>query len=279
MDKLMSGERSIELLLRPSDGTGKSYLAKAIATECDSTFFSVSASALMSKWQGESEQQVKALFEMARKEAPSIVFVDEIDSLCSARSDNDSESSRRVKTEFLVQMDGVGKGGGGVLCLGATNIPWGLDSAVRRRFERRVYIPLPDPEAREVMLKIHVGETPNNLTDEDYKALALRTEGFSGADISIAVRGGLYAGISRLQQAKFFKRNSERKWVPAAPSDSNAVQKTLMELEPEQVATPLATREDFDEAFKKAKPSLSQEDIKRHEAFTRDYGIDGTGAE
>lgn len=152
------------------------------------------------------DRLVKQLFGMARENKPSIIFIDEIDALCGPRGEGESEASRRIKTELLVQMDGVGKDSKGVLILGATNIPWQLDSAIRRRFQRRVHISLPDTPARMKMFELAVGNTPCELSQADFRQLADLSEGYSGSDISIAVQDALMQPVRLIQTATHYKQ-------------------------------------------------------------------------
>ncbi len=154
---------------------------------------------------------VKQLFNMARENKPSIIFIDEVDALCGPRGEGESEASRRIKTELLVQMDGVGNDSKGVLILGATNIPWQLDAAIRRRFQRRVHISLPDLPGRMKMFEMSVGTTPCDLKLEDFKTLGQMSEGYSGSDISIAVQDALMQPVRKIQTATHYKK------VPLVP--------------------------------------------------------------
>ncbi|KAJ2804973.1 Vacuolar protein sorting-associated protein 4 [Coemansia helicoidea] len=287
--QLFTGKRTPwrGILLYGPPGTGKSYLAKAVATEANSTFYAVSSSDLVSKWMGESERLVKNLFAMARENRPSIIFIDEVDSLCGTRGEGESEASRRIKTEFLVQMNGVGNDDTGVLVLGATNIPWALDIAIRRRFEKRIYIPLPDPAARARMFQLHIGNTPCTLTQRDYRMLADRTDGYSGSDIAVIVRDALMQPIRKVQLATHFKQvrqPADRSepggpqrdyWTPCSPGDPQAVEKTWNEVGGNDLWEPDLTLTDFIKAVKNSRPTVNDEDLKRQIEFTNDFGQEG----
>ena len=164
---------------------------------------------------------------MARENKPSIIFIDEIDALCGPRGEGESEASRRIKTELLVQMDGVGRDSKGVLILGATNIPWQLDSAIRRRFQRRVHISLPDMPARVRMFELAVGTTPCELKGDDFRTLAQLSEGYSGSDISIAVQDALMQPVRKIQTATHYKK--VRTWSQSPKMPLTQYRSPLME--------------------------------------------------
>lgn len=266
------------ILLYGPPGTGKSYLAKAVATEANSTFFSVSSSDLVSKWMGESERLVKQLFNLARENKPSIIFIDEIDALCGPRGEGESEASRRIKTELLVQMDGVGRDSKGVLILGASNIPWQLDSAIRRRFQRRVHISLPDQPARMRMFELAVGSTPCELKSDDYRTLAKLSEGYSGSDISIAVQDALMQPVRKIQTATHYKKvevDGEEKLTPCSPGDAGAIEMNWMAVDSDKLLEPPLQVKDFVKAIKASRPTVSGEDLKRNADWTAEFGSEG----
>lgn len=172
------------LLLFGPPGTGKTMIGKCIASQAKATFFSISASSLTSKWVGEGEKLVRALFACARVFQPSVIFIDEIDSLLTQRTDGEFEASRRIKTEFLVQFDGASTSSDDrILVIGATNRPQELDEAARRRLVKRLYIPLPEGLARKTIVTTLLSSQQHSLTEEDIAEICQRTEGYSGADM------------------------------------------------------------------------------------------------
>ncbi|XP_059845759.1 katanin p60 ATPase-containing subunit A-like 2 isoform X1 [Hypanus sabinus] len=184
------------LLLYGPPGTGKTLLAKAVATECNTTFFNISASTIVSKWRGDSEKLVRVLFELARFHAPSTIFLDELESVMSQRGSvpgGEHEGSRRMKTELLVQMDGLARSDDLVFVLAASNMPWELDHAMLRRLEKRILVDLPSKEARQAMIlhwlpPLSISGVVELRTQLDYSLLGQETEGYSGSDLKLVCK-------------------------------------------------------------------------------------------
>eukprot|EP00210_Caulerpa_lentillifera_P008419 g8031.t1 len=174
------------LLLFGPPGTGKTLIGRAIASNIRATFFNISASSLTSKWIGEGEKMVRILFAVAEVLQPTVIFIDEIDSILSCRkSDGEHESSRRIKTELLIQMDGCNPNSTNsrILIVGATNRPQELDEAARRRMPKQLYIPLPCPEARRQLVLKLMSKIHYELDVQEFEKIVRNTEGYSGADM------------------------------------------------------------------------------------------------
>ncbi|MBA0548044.1 hypothetical protein Golob_019164 [Gossypium lobatum] len=172
------------ILLFGPPGTGKTMLAKAVATEAGANFINISMSSITSKWFGEGEKYVKAVFSLASKIAPSVIFVDEVDSMLGRRENpGEHEAMRKMKNEFMVNWDGLRtKDTERVLVLAATNRPFDLDEAVIRRLPRRLMVNLPDAANRAKILKVILAK--EDLSPEvDFDAVASMTDGYSGSDL------------------------------------------------------------------------------------------------
>lgn len=245
------------VLMYGPPGTGKTMLAKAVAAECNTTFFNISPATLTSKWRGESEKLIRVLFEMARHYAPSTIFIDEIDSLCGQRGGSgEHEASRRAKGTLLAQMDGVGVDAKKiVMVLGATNHPWDIDEAMRRRLEKRIYIPLPTREDRVELFRINT-RTLKLSSDVDFEKLSNMLEGrfYSGADITNVARDAAMMTMRRFM-GKIDK------------SELKAHGGTIGK----RVAEQPTTMDDFLTAIKKVPSSINADNIKKFEEWKKEF--------
>jgi transitional endoplasmic reticulum ATPase len=224
-------------------GCGKTLLAKAVASECNANFISVKGPELLTMWVGESEANVRELFDKARNAAPCVLFFDELDSIASSRSSSkgDSGATDRVLNQILTEMDGMGSKKN-VFVIGATNRPENLDTAIMRpgRLDQLIYIPLPDRDSREGILKAVLRKTPLD-EDVDIKEIAKYMENLSGADITEMCQRAAKIGIRECVEWK--KSGNEGDPVPCL------------------------TKRHFEEAMKNMRRSVSERDLERYEAF------------
>ncbi|KAI5187231.1 fidgetin-like protein 1 [Nematocida homosporus] len=229
------------LLLFGPPGTGKTLIGRCIASQAEATFFSISASSLTSKWVGEGEKMVRALFYAAMKRAPAVIFIDEIDSLLMQRTEGENESTRRLKTELLIQMDGARACEEHVLVIGATNRPQEIDEAARRRFVKRLYIPLPDKVARAEMIK-QIGGEELAMDSTEIEQLAEGLAGYSGSDIFNLCREAAMEAVRELSSLASVERLRK-----------------------------IGSR-DFQKAMAQIRKSVSEKDLKVYSDWNEDFG-------
>eukprot|EP00455_Lapot_gusevi_P044598 TRINITY_DN5596_c0_g1_i1.p1 TRINITY_DN5596_c0_g1~~TRINITY_DN5596_c0_g1_i1.p1 ORF type:complete len:233 (-),score=41.22 TRINITY_DN5596_c0_g1_i1:67-765(-) len=229
-------------------------LARAVAGMTDMTFFNISASSLASKWRGESEKMVRILFEMARQYSPSILFFDEIDALFLTRGTaQEHEASRRVKSEMFSQLDGIisNDSSASVMILATTNVPWDLDEALRRRLEKRIYIPLPGFTARREMFMKNMASVSVD-PDVSFDELAERTENYSGADIYLLCRD---ASMVQMRNLVADRTPEEIRVMQQHGHFSFSLKMS-----------------DFLAALERIRPSVNLNDIQRYEIWSKEFG-------
>ena len=226
------------VLLTGPPGTGKTLLARAVATETDSSFFSIAGPEIMSKYYGESEKHIREIFEKAQKNAPSIIFIDEIDSIAPKRGDGTDQTEKRIVAQLLTLMDGL-KSRGQIVVMAATNRPEDIDEALRRpgRFDRELRINPPGEDGRKEILQIHTRGMPLD-GDVDFNEIARRTIGFTGADLEVLSKE---AGLKSIKPFFNDLKNMQEK-IPTEVLDKIKV-----------------SRKDFIEALKKVEPSAMRE--------------------
>ncbi|CAM0950037.1 unnamed protein product [Alopecurus aequalis] len=237
------------LLLFGPPGTGKTMIGKAIAGEAKATFFYISASSLTSKWIGEGEKLVRALFGVACCRQPAVIFVDEIDSLLSQRkSDGEHESSRRLKTQFLIEMEGFDSGNEQILLIGATNRPQELDEAARRRLTKRLYIPLPSSARTWIIRNLLEKDGLFKLSEEETDAICKLTEGYSGSDMKNLVKDASMGPLREALQQGFEITNLNKE-----------------DMRPVML-------KDFEAALQEVRPSVSPSELGIYEEWNKQFG-------
>ena len=159
--------------------------------------------------------------------------------------------------------------------MGATNVPWELDSAIRRRFEKRIYIPLPDPVARKVQFQIRLGKTPHSVNEEDFDMLAEHSDGYSGSDITVVVKEAMMMPVRRCRTATRFKNMPDGSICPTYPTDPEGYDADLYNIASEKLKAPDVTADDVMSALSQIKPSVGEVDLLKQIEFTNSFGQDG----
>lgn len=237
------------ILLFGPPGTGKTLLAKALASEHSIPFINVTSSCYVSKWRGESEKMVKVLFDIAKFNSPAVIFIDEIDALASNCGDYQHEASARFKSELLVNLDGILQGNEQVFVLAVTNSPWKLDSALLRRFEKRILIDVPNEETRMELFKYYFGKNSVKLSTTELAILADKTKNYSCSEIKLVCKEAIMSVV----REKFNNVGNK----------SGGIKK-------ENLRQPMLN--DIVEAIGKVKTCISAELIEKYRSWHEKYG-------
>ena len=269
------------ILLYGPPGTGKSLLAKAVANEFQGNFFYVSAANIVSKYFGKSEYILKKLFDLARKKKPSVIFMDEIDSIMSERSENESDSTRNIKSLIISEIGNI-LNEEGILFLCNSNIPWLLDHVLIAKIQKKIYILYPDFDARKKMIKYSLNDTPNTLTEEQYDDLASKTGNnynpFSGSGIFSICQDAIFEPVRKCQRAEYFKKipginGFEWNYTPCDENEPGAIKMKMTELpDTKALLPPKVEYQDFIDVLKRIRGCYFSDPLKKYEEFKEKFG-------
>jgi len=264
-------------LLYGAPGAGKTALAKACAGEFGLNYILVQTTAVISKYLGEHEKIIREIFEIAEKsKEPVIIIMDEIDIMMPER--HGLETPHRLVTEFLIQMDSLhnGKTRNYVIVIGTANTPWDLYSPAKKRFTKRMYLPLADLQTRKELFEKTFSS--NSLTEDDFSYLAEKTQGYSSHDLVIITKNTIISPIREATKATHFKKinieddEKKTKHIACLKTDPEAQKMNLMDIPPDQLEVRKITRDDVEKEIQNTKPSVLPTDIEKYEKFKEDFG-------
>lgn len=252
------------ILLYGPQGSGKTYLAKASSSNANkSTILTVSTNSLIYNY-----NLIQELFDTARSKKPAIILINDIDLLFSQKTVN--------ANEFLNQIDIVNGSKDNIFIIATTNVPWTLDSSVIRRFEKRIFVPLPDFESRKALIKLNINESTSCLNENEIDQISKLTDGYSVADIKSVIKSALLDPVNRLQSAEYFLMYNGTIF-PCNPDQPGAVKIKIQDFNAEQLEAlgkPVSTFYDFTKACQKVKPLVSLSELTKFEQWTKEFGTE-----
>ncbi|KAK9873239.1 hypothetical protein WA026_021729 [Henosepilachna vigintioctopunctata] len=263
---------SNRILLFGPPGTGKTLLVHAIAAEMKAVFHSISASNILSPLVGQSEKIIRNLFQYAKgTHEYSLIFIDELDGFCRKRNDSEQDHSRRLKTEIMCQLSSI-EDCNNIFVICATNCPWDLDTAILRRFQKHIFITLPDRNERLHHLIFHTNSTSlKQLQISEWDEVLNLTEGFSSSDLSVLVQNAMDRPLLELQETIVWKKTNDNLYQPADEQDDplNIFCKYFHELPPNSVQARPIKLDDLIIEAKKYKPTVSDAEMERYSNFNK----------
>ena len=267
------------ILIYGPPGTGKTLLSKAISSELEGNFFFILACNIITKWiQSDSDKIIKDLFDLARKKKPSVICIDEIDCILNEKSYYFNDTIRKIKNEFLLQMKNVENNAEDIIVLGSTNIPWTLDGNIINTFQKKLYISLPECDARKKMIELNLEEISHTLSNQQIEYFAQNTQDFSGSDIYNFVQEAAYEPIKKYINYEYFKKipgtnGNQWNYIPCEQNDTGAFKLKMTEIpDLKLILFPKVDFDDFKKTLERTRPTMKEQDLTNFEKFTLEFG-------